>query len=354
MSGSLHRVSKTLEKLKDNLRTRSLKSVALEDVDHINYSASPSKRNSRVFGSAIMDASQEGRELDDNIVKKLLFMRYSILSVFLNVFLLFVMVELYTKTITIPLGGDVFQRTLPVIFELFLHLCHIVNHEALQKGLAAFFGFMLSRQTGFSLAVAGFYQSDILQKLAFPGLLAYRSRVKRLLSFLSVVYVIHLLFLIASIFAAKGITVASSRIQSGTLQCLEYGQEGSPVDRGIPTLETQSGVAEFLFGTSYGYLSSEGAGSNTTLLVAPQLIDAASDDTIISGAGFSASMEASCACTDSFSVDSVIALSSLSAPVAAKMLSDLSQYGMSPSWANFVELSDDSEIVITTLLGGTS
>ena len=244
------------------------------------------------------DGVARGREINDTLMGRLLYLQWSFFAIIIEIILIYVLVKLVsTEGITVPVGGESFQQTVPVILELWMHLCYICTDFALSKSLAAYFGYQLSQKHGYSLIVCGFIQSGLFSKIQFSSLLNFRSKYKKVVSRSSLLWLVHILMLILTFFCSTAITISTTRYDSGSLLCIEYGQKGVPVDRGWPTMETEAGVAEFIFGSSLGKLSSEdGTQLNTTLLTYPQLIDAAADGTFIKGNGFSTNFQTTCLC----------------------------------------------------------
>jgi len=298
------------------------------------------------------DGGARGREINDTAVGRLLYLQWSFLSIIIEVLLIYVLYLLHTdEGITVPVGGQVFQQTVPVILELWMHICYIFTDLALSKGVAAYFAHELVQKRGYSLIVCGFIQSGLFAKIQFSGLLNFRSKYKKVLSRASILWLVHILFLILTFFASTAITISTTRYDSGSLLCVEYGQDGTPVDRGWPTIETQSGVAEFIFGTSLGLLSSEGHDVNTTLLTSPQLIDSCADGTNIQGNGFATNLATTCTCSASSSIADLI-VAGVDASVASEMLEKHVAMSGGPGWTNNIQWDGAQSIVITTLISG--
>ncbi len=66
---------------------------------------------------------------------------------------------------------------------------------------------------------------------------------------------------------ATSLTAESSRVDSGTVNCIEYLERNEPVDRLWPTVEAEQGFAELIFGTALGILRSEVPGVDVTTAV---------------------------------------------------------------------------------------
>lgn len=244
------------------------------------------------------DGVARGREINDTLMGRLLYLQWSFFAIIIEIILIYVLSMLVSKDgITVPIGGESFQQTVPVILELWMHLCYICTDFALSKSLAAYFGYQLSQKHGYSLIVCGFIQSGLFSKIQFSSLLNFRSKYKKVVSRSSLLWLVHILMLILTFFCSTAITISTTRYDSGSLLCIEYGQKGVPVDRGWPTMETEAGVAEFIFGSSLGILSSENGTPNTTLFTYPQLIDASADGTFIKGNGFATNLQTTCLCS---------------------------------------------------------
>jgi hypothetical protein len=82
----------------------------------------------------------------------------------------------------------------------------------------------------------------------------------------------------------------------GVVSCVEYTQEGDPIDRNWPTYNSSSGFAELIFGTALGNLRSEMDVNVTTMFMTPQMVGALSDGSTLDGPGFVTDILSSCKC----------------------------------------------------------
>ena len=302
------------------------------------------------------DGITRGREIHDTLMGRLLYLQYSFYSLIVTCLLIYVLYELNTtKGITIPIGGQIFHQTIPVILEVWMHICFLLTDTALSRALAAYFGYNLSQKHGYSLIVCGFIQSSMFAKIQFSSLLNFRSKYKKVVSRASMTWALHLAMLVLTFFSSTSISISTTRYDSGTLLCVEFGQEGAPVDRGWPTIETESGVAEFIFGSSINseVLSSQYGTPNSTVITYPQLIDACADGTYIVGKGLTTNFQTTCDCSASNSIADVIDAGVPDATIAAHMLKSFETMNEGPGWINYISKSADySEINITTMMTG--
>jgi len=299
------------------------------------------------------DGGARGREINDTLMYRILYLQWSFFALILSILLIYMLQMLNSaEGVTITIGGEVFHQTVPVILELWMHICFLATDTALNRSLAAYFGYQLSQKHGYTLIVCGFIQGGIFSKIQFSNLLNFRSKYKKTVSRASMVWLAHFCMLILTFFSSTAITISTTRYDSGTLLCVEFGQDGEPVDRGWPTLETESGVAEFIFGTSLGLLSSEGHDINTTLITYPQLIDSCDDGTYISGSGLTTNMACSCLCSDSSSIADVVEVG-VDATQAAEMMDKWKVMNGGPGWINGITYDETKRIItVTTLLSG--
>jgi hypothetical protein len=166
----------------------------------------------------------------------------------------------------------------------------------MNDGAAAYVGYLLSEKKGFSMVACGFVQADLFEKFTFANNLSFRSSAKKFLSRLSYLWITHFLLLALTVFSSVTLQSDTFRFDSGYLRCIIYGQDGEPNDRGWPTLEVEMGVAEYIFGSSLGMLRSEMAVDNSTLVIAPQLIDVCQDGSTLVGDGYILTVATSCKC----------------------------------------------------------
>ena len=145
--------------------------------------------------------------------------------------------------------------------------------------------------------------------MAFPNRLSFRSSAKPFLTRVSLLWAYHAATLFLSMFASTGIETFKSRVDDGTLMCIQYTQEMLPFNRGLPTINNAMGVAELIDGTAIGHLRIDDRGShlnNTLSIFTPQLIDACKDGSTIKGNGFTTNISSSCFCSESSAPDDLV------------------------------------------------
>jgi hypothetical protein len=134
--------------------------------------------------------------------------------------------------------------------------------------------------------------------------------------------------------------------------CVVYGQQGEPIDRGWPTLETQAGVAEFIFGSSLGKLSSEEGTPDSTLITYPQLIDKCPDGTVIEGMGYSTDIYTTCECSASNQPKDLI-YAGIPQENATNMIAQLSTLGSGQGIVQTIHLNETGgEIYLYSIVAG--
>ena len=299
------------------------------------------------------DGASRGREINDTLMGRLLYLQWSFYALILVSLLIFVLQKLHSpEGLMVTIGGKVFHQTVPVILELWMHICFLATDAALTRSLAAYFGYQLSQKHGYTLIICGFIQGSILSKIQFSNLLNFRSKYKKTVSRASLVWMIHLFMLILTFFSSTAITITTTRYDSGKLLCVEYGQDGVPVDRGWPNMDVVQGVAEFGFGHSLGRLSSQENVPNTTLITHPQLIDAAYDGTYLTGKGFTTNLQSTCKCSASNSLADVIEVGVFEKQ-AAPMMQYWAELKGGSGWVAALNFNNtNEEIYVTTLLSG--
>jgi hypothetical protein len=125
----------------------------------------------------------------------------------------------------------------PVIFHVWMHILHFISHQAVNEALANIIGYMMSRPRGYSLAACGFAHADIFTRITYPGLLSYKSKIKKFLTYVVYFSIVHSAILACTILASTSIYPEVMRTAEGELSCIVYREEGEIVDRGFPTLE---------------------------------------------------------------------------------------------------------------------
>lgn len=188
-----------------------------------------------------------------------------------------------------------------------------------------------------------------MEKLHYSNRLSYRSTIKPFVNKLSLLYLGHAINLILPIFASTAINSSSSRILGSFLMCLHYSQDYSPLDRGLPTITNEMGVAELIDSTAF-YSTSGGV---VTITTSPQLTDVCQDGSTIIGPGLVTNLTTECFCSTSASSSDLTSayFPSTLAPTAAVYAKTL---GLSPGWINGITQNANGSIQISTILTGTN
>jgi hypothetical protein len=129
------------------------------------------------------------------------------------------------------------MRSGPVIFHVWMHILHYISHMAVNEALGVFLGFLMSRPHGYSLACCGFSQAGIFLRITYPGLLSYKSKIKKFLTYVVYFLIVHSALLACTILSSTAVFPQVMRQNLDTLSCVVYKQEGEIVDRGFPTVE---------------------------------------------------------------------------------------------------------------------
>ncbi|KAI8914363.1 hypothetical protein EDD86DRAFT_199167 [Gorgonomyces haynaldii] len=259
------------------------------------------------FNSSI--AGEAGKEVIETWVIRILHLDTLFIALAFNAVLVYLVVQLSGESgLVIGFGRSIFKYASPVLMQVYMKLCHERMTNALNDGMAHYIGYLISKKKGYSIAAAGFIQSDLFKKISFAARLSFRSPCRKMLYQLSWVWMGHMAIVILTVFASVGMHTEDLRSRVGTRSCLIYTENGSPTDRGFPTLQVEMGVAEYVFGTSLGLLSSEQAIPYSTHVLPPQLIDTLTDGTEIVGNGFLTDIKSDCVCsTTSSAADLVVA-----------------------------------------------
>ena len=221
---------------------------------------------------------------------------------------------------------------------------------ALDSGAAAYLGYLLSKKNGYSLAACGFLQAGLLEKFSFSNNLSHRSSLKRPLSIVSFIWIIHALLLILTIFSTTTLVTSTYTFDSGSLSCVVYGQEGEPYDRLWPSLNVAMGVGEYVFGTSLGHMRSEESVDVTQLIFAPQLVDTCADKSTLSGGGYQMDIVTSCQCSPS-GLQSDLFSFNITNSTAALLSAGVKSLDLGPGMATYFEQINDTLVISHVLTG---
>jgi hypothetical protein len=158
-----------------------------------------------VASSSSEGRQKGGRELIETTNTKLLFVRNIFFAIIVVVALTWVLVSMNSvEGLRIGLGGEVAQQSASLVLQLSFAFAHHLVASASKDANAIFFGYLLGRKQGYSLAVVGFFQSGLIEKALFPSRLAFRSPTRKLLGYVRSFYVFHFLTLILTLQVTTG------------------------------------------------------------------------------------------------------------------------------------------------------
>nr|KAJ3421776.1 hypothetical protein HK105_002333 [Polyrhizophydium stewartii] len=291
------------------------------------------------------------REISETFTTKLFEMRWCAIALVTNVFFMYYVLQM-PKGIMIPLPDGVVTSIGCVVAELILLISNVITFRALDDGASAWFGAQLTSKRGFSLAVCGFFQAAPFQKWPFATQLSLNSTCRSLFTRISVIWILLEGMKILTPISATSITGSSTRIDSGTVECVVFSETGSPVDRQWPTVVAEAGFAELVFGSSLGSLRSEQTVDNTTFVMSPQIIGAVNDGDTIVGPGFITTISTKCRCVQNNNITS-LRTQGVSNDTAAAILGLSSQLGPNLGLTSYIEVNS-TLISVKTLISGST
>jgi hypothetical protein len=349
--------------LEPPLIRKSKRSVSVLEVDgpvsgeeenaNPNENTKTSLKSQNSFNSSGTDSQGVGKPLVEILSSKLYFFRMVFYAFFLNALLIgYTGLLVSTEGFMIKLPWIRIDDIAQILMVSLMAYVQYVTYYATNDALAVYFGMLLAQPRGYTAAVVGMVQGNLLEKILFSSAISVRSKAKRILNRLSFGYLLHVSFMVIPIMAALELTKAVRETDSGTLSCLIYHQRGQQADRGWPTFELEMGVGEYVFGTSIGNLRSQEDVPTTTFIMAPQLTDTCLDGTTISGDGFIATITTDCICSGSPNASDLISNGVPSAD-AATFASHHQTLGFARGMVNGVYLHGDS-MSIHSLITGTN
>ncbi|KAI9342020.1 hypothetical protein BDR26DRAFT_859944 [Obelidium mucronatum] len=222
-------------------------------------------------------------------------MKSSILALVLNG-LLIVFVQNIEHGMLVSIEASLIANYGGVVLELVLLICNIVTIWSLEEACK-----------GFSLAVCGYLQTPSFGKLAFSQTLSLTSPSRKILTRISFIWITVESLKLATPFSAIALKSKQYAKFNDVTDCAYFIQdpETGPVDRNWPTLDTEGGVGEYVFGSSLGILRSEVGGLNvTTAQYPPTLISGLNHGDTIVGLGFTVDILSTCKCSGGVDVES--------------------------------------------------
>jgi hypothetical protein len=300
------------------------------------------------------NATRDGKELLENWGSIVLRMGNIWVSIILNIVLLWILVSMASpEGFKFP-SPQWFHDSFPMYILIWILVSYYFTSAAMNNAAGVLIGYLLSRPSGFSISSCYFERAPWYDKIRFASRLSVRSKAKKLISRLSLAWIVNGASLLVSMMAPISISILDRREDGGYLACVEYMHNGQLIDREWPTLETAMGVAEYAYGTSFGNLRSANPELNhTTFLMSPQLTDTCSATDEITGHGYSMNIRTHCKCSTSTEVTHLIAAGADPA-IAARLQSEYIQLQDNAGFVNHIAIDDASgSLLITTLLSGT-
>jgi hypothetical protein len=291
------------------------------------------------------------QDLTESSLIKLFNMRFVLLSFVCNAVLLWIVIEL-GRSVTLPFDVGVGQILGVIFMELALLFTNELTRYGLDDGASYYFGFQLASKGGLSVAVCGFMQAHPLAKFLFVNDLSPSSTVKKVLTWLSVLWLG--LYVFQWVAPLKVIELAGDVIRwdYGTVPCLTYDQDLQPFDRLLPTVETETGSAEPSFGAAVGLIRSQTPGINETLaVVSPQIVGTVNHGDTIIGFGYQVYIFTTCDCRLLKSQTDLQEASGLPSGSAAQLWAKYLELDYNIGMANAVINKTDTMELVTVISG---
>ncbi|KAJ1340509.1 hypothetical protein BSLG_004895 [Batrachochytrium salamandrivorans] len=223
------------------------------------------------------------------------------------------------------------------------------------NGICMYYVLQMSSGIAFPLApevVTSIGCASSFSKWSFAAQLSLNSTCRSLFSRISVIWIILEMMKWLTPISATAMSGSSLHMDSGKVECIVYSQSGAPFDRQWPTVSTEAGFAELIFGSSLGILRSETSANQTTFVMSPQIIGVVNDGDTIIGSGFLTNIQTSCNCISN-NITGVMS-AGLSNTTAAELLAAHGTLGFDLGIASNIDLSKNlTKITIKTMLSGT-
>ena len=322
-------------------------------IDNQTKNADVSKSN--FSNMSINSRFPTAREISESPVTILKEMTVCFISLIVNAFLLYLFTQLYYG-VTIPIAVEYVTRIGAVFVEVILLIANVITIMAMTDGYAAYFGSRLCSKQGFSLAVCGFQQANPFLKIQYCNQLSLNSTCRKTLSRLAIVYIFYEFLKILCIVSATGVYGKTFRADKGTVNCVIFGQDFDPVDRGWPSINVQAGISELIFGTYVGYVRSERADlSLTTAIMTPQIVGAVNDGDTIIGDGFTTDIFTNCSCTNGNTASDLTQFISDNELTSSQtLLNEYNKLNNLDGMASYIqEQPENNRTAVTTLFSGS-
>lgn len=259
-----------------------------------NKSAASGAGQMSVVSGGSQSNTARAQEIGENLSVRMFQMKWTLLALLVNTLLL-VLIENLQDGLVILIPISEVHSLGGVTIEIVLLIANIITLLAMDESLAAVAGLLMSRR-GLSMAVCGFAQSSSVKKFFFASQLSFNSKVRVVLNRISYFWLVMELCKILTAVVASSISGSLIRVDVSKIGCVVFSQTGIPKDRLFPTIESELGFSELVFGRSLGVVRSQYETNVTIALVGPQMAGSfISGDNII-GDGFSVQIFTNCSC----------------------------------------------------------
>ncbi|KAJ3308748.1 hypothetical protein HDU76_003827, partial [Blyttiomyces sp. JEL0837] len=223
----------------------------------------------------------------------------TILSVILLNTALIIVAYLMTHGLKVNLPPEIIAYAGGVTVELVLLVTNACTTFAMDLGACIYFAGLLTHKKGYSMAVCGFMQTPPILRVSFTNQLSLNSSCRKTLHRAAVVWFLVELVKALSPIGATGVLSQTVRAIASPVNCIIF-ESVKRTDRKFPTVNSTSGGAEFLYGSSLGCMRSEAecpeVKDGSQFVFGPQLDDSVDSGDTILGNGFQAIIRATCEC----------------------------------------------------------
>ncbi|KAJ3071645.1 hypothetical protein HDU98_005004 [Podochytrium sp. JEL0797] len=234
-------------------------------------------------------------------------MKWSILSVAINGLLLGLLSDAKVGVI-LTIDASLVNQFGGIILLVVLLITNTVTIWSLNEAGSCIFGYLLSSKSGYTFAVCGYMHSSTVGKMLFSQSLSLTSKYRKVLTRAAFLWVLLELVKILTPFIAISVVGQRYAIFNTFTDCIYFTQDDKlrPFDRKWPTLDSASGVAEYVFGSSLGIMRSEVTANLTTAMYPPSLISVVNNGDVIEGLGFTADILTTCMCPNNLTTQALI------------------------------------------------
>ncbi|KAJ3346756.1 hypothetical protein HDU91_006960 [Kappamyces sp. JEL0680] len=249
---------------------------------------------SNSVNAATINAS---KELTESVSHRIRRMKWALLSIICNMLLL-IFISPMRSGVLIPLSPDTVMHIGAVIVELVLLLTNIITLMGMDDGMATMFGYWMSLKHGYSMAASGFCRTPPSSRYAFVNRLSHNSTCKKVLEYLSYLFIFVEMIKLVTPIPATALLSEPVLIKGSNTDCVEFNQNYSQIDRGVPSFDNAVGLGELVFGTAIGQIRAEFALNHTTFMMGPQLMGSISSNQWVVGNGLVADILTNCSCVE--------------------------------------------------------